>query len=221
MEDTTGGSGSAGSDNCIDLTAGWDFSSGCWAEGYGYATDAYADLFPDGGYSGYLFASSGGSGNQSCTLTTTVTVPSGLTSLEAGYNFASQEYSEWVGSAYNDIFTVIIQGAPDYLVNRTVNNIATDNDWMDIPAAAQTIANITDSSDADYNPTGRIFDGSLKYSSSASEDPRGTPSDENLGKVSTVTLPDGMTTITIIVTVSDVGDAIYDSVGMIDHLCFK
>jgi hypothetical protein len=220
MEDS-GGDGAVSGD-CIDLTVGtWSFGSGCWAQGFGNSSDAYADLFPGGTYDSYMYVSSSGSGNSSCTLTTTVSVPSGMTQLEVGYNFASQEYEEWVGSAYNDIFTVIIQGAPDYSVNRTVNNIATDNDWQNIPTAAETIADIASSDDATYNPTGAQYDGSLKSSDDANEDPRGNPADDNLGKVSVVTLPDGMTTITVIVTVSDVGDAIYDSVGLIDHMCFK
>lgn len=205
---------------CIALE-GWDTSSGCWGEAYGFATDAYADLFPAGGYDGYMYVSSGGSYNASCTVTTTVTVPSGMTVLEAGYNFASQEYLEWVGSAYNDIFTIIVQGAPDYLVNRTVNNIATSEDWMDIPSAAATIANIANSDDAAANGTGKVFDGSLKYESSDSSSPRGEPEADNVGNVATVALPDGFTTITILITVSDVGDQIYDSVGLVDHLCFK
>jgi hypothetical protein len=211
------------------LLTGWDYTSGCQL--FGVSNLAYGELFPAGDQQYYLYASSGGNGVASCTLTATVSVPAGATQLEISYNFVSQEYEEWVGSQYDDIFTVIIQGAPDYLVNRTVNNIATDNDWLAIAAAdaAATIADIASSSDAQYNPTSTsphsngpyLFDGMLNWNNNAAQNPRGEPEDNNVGKTATVALPEGASTITIIVTISDVADTIYDSVGLIDWLQFK
>jgi len=209
--------------------AGWQYTSDCAI--YGVSGDAYDELFPAGGESQYLYVSSGGLLVPSCTLTLSAGVPSGATELEISYNFVSQEYQEWVGSVYNDIFTVLVQGSPDYLVNRTVNNIATDKDWLNIAtdADAATISEIATSADAQYNPTYTEphsngpykFDGMLDWNNDASDNPRGEPEDNTVGKTATVALPDGFSTVTIIVTVSDVGDKIYDSVGLIDWLDFK
>ncbi|MBZ0271820.1 choice-of-anchor L domain-containing protein [bacterium] len=209
--------------------SGWSFTSGCNL--YGVSSDGYGTLFEDGSEGAYLYVSSGGSDVASCTLSATFDVPDGATEIEISYNFVSQEYEEWVGSIYNDIFTAIVQGAPDYLVNRTVNNIATDDDWLaigdDSPAA--TIAGIAGSADAAFNPTSddphsngpQLFDGILKWDANAGENPRGEPEDDNVGKTATVMLPEDQTTVTVLVTVSDVGDRIYDSAGAIDWMCFR
>ncbi len=210
------------SGNRIDFEDGigdWSHTTTC--QFYGVSGDAYPDLFPDGTEANYLYASSGGDNVQSCTLTLTVPVPDGATELEVSYNFLSQEYVEWVGSAFNDMFTVIVQGAPAYLVNRSVNNVATDNDWMDTTSGAAAITGIADSYDAQWNDNGAAFDGMLKWSTSEESNPRGEPENNNQGKTATVPLPDGFTTVTIIVTVSDVADAIYDSAGIIDWFEFK
>ncbi|MCL4234225.1 MAG: hypothetical protein KJ042_06875, partial [Deltaproteobacteria bacterium] len=118
-----------------------------------------------------------------------------------------------------------------YLVNRTVNNIALDDDWDAILAAdaAATIAQVGVSTDAVYNPTSPAphsngpgkLDGKLKWGSSDETTPRGLPADTNVGQTAIVDLPADMSTITIIVTISDVGDKIYDSVGAIDWFAFK
>jgi len=65
------------------------------------------------------------------------------------------------------------------------------------------------------------FDGQLVWGGADDDTPRGLPTDDCLGRTATVPLPDDMSTITIIVTISDVGDKIYDSVGVIDYLLFK
>lgn len=206
--------------DCISLDpADWAVTSNC-GDWTGWSDEDYGNLFPAGsdldGDGGYLFVTSSGSGNPSCTMTTTVNVPSGATGLKATYNFLSQEWEEWAGSAYNDIFTVIVQGAPDYLVNRTVNNTADALDWEDYGTA---ILGIDGSADATYNGTGAVYDGQLK--SGSGDEVRGEPEDDNVGKSATVGLPDGFTTITVIVTTSDVGDQIYDSAGLVDALCFQ
>ncbi len=199
------------------LAAGWVFTTGCLS---GVGDQAYGALFPGGDEDQYLYISSGGDGVQSCTATVTVPVPSGATSMEISYNFVSQEYEEWVGSAYNDIFTVIVQGSPIYAVNRSVNNVATSDDWMDLAGDAVTIAEIGDSLDAQWNDNPNEFDGGLKGGDGESN-PRGAPVNDNLGNTASVPLPEDFASITIIATVSDVADSIYDSAGLIDWIEFK
>ena len=57
----------------------------------------------------------------------TFTIPSGKTTLEIDYNFLSDEFPEWVGSVYNDLFNIVIyskvKGA-ELLVNETINGSA-------------------------------------------------------------------------------------------------
>ncbi|MCC6158311.1 MAG: choice-of-anchor L domain-containing protein [Deltaproteobacteria bacterium] len=209
------GSGSGSTDgDCIALDTGWSPTGECVA--FGVSNEEYDALFPDGDGADYLYATSSGSQTPSCTMSTTVAVPEGMTQLKATYNFLSQEWEEWAGSAYNDIFTLIVQGAPDYLVNRSVNNTASAGDWEDISMA---ILGIDGSADAGYNGTGAVYDGQLK--NAGGEGVRGEPEEDNVGKFSTVNLPADMTTITVLFTVSDVGDAIYDSAGLVDSLCFQ
>lgn len=208
------GSGSTDSGNCVALDSGWSATGECVA--FGVSNEEYDALFPDGDGADYLYATSSGNQVASCTLSTTVTVPDGATKIKATYNFLSQEWEEWAGSAYNDIFTLIVQGAPDYLVNRTVNNTASAGDWEDI---AMAILGIDGSADAQYNGTGAVYDGQLK--NAGGEGVRGEPENDNVGKFATVNLPADMTTITVLFTVSDVGDKIYDSAGLVDSLCFE
>ncbi|MCZ7585701.1 MAG: choice-of-anchor L domain-containing protein [Deltaproteobacteria bacterium] len=212
--DDSGGDGSTSGD-CIDLASGWSATGECFLSGV--SSDDYANLFPDGSGGEYLYATSSGSQVASCTLTTTVDVPSGASSLRATYNFLSQEWEEWAGSAYNDIFTVYIQGGPDPLVNRTVNNTADALDWADY---GEAVLGIETSADAGFNATGEVYDGQLKPAEGG-EGVRGEPEDDNVGHSASAPLPEGFTTVTIIVTVSDVGDKIYDSAGLIDSLCFE
>jgi hypothetical protein len=197
---------------------GWQFTGDC--DIFGVSDQAYGALFPGGDEDQYMYISSGGNNVQSCTATVTVPVPSGATSMEISYNFVSQEYEEWVGSAYNDIFTVIVQGSPIYAVNRSVNNVATSDDWMDLTGDAVTIAEIGTSDDAYWNDNSMMFDGGLKGGDGESN-PRGAPVNDNLGNTASVPLPEDFASITIIATVSDVADAIYDSAGLIDWIEFK
>ncbi|MCC6158361.1 MAG: choice-of-anchor L domain-containing protein [Deltaproteobacteria bacterium] len=228
-DDTSDDDDSGGIDFENGSLDGWQVTSDCAI--YGISGDAHGAPFPGGSEANYLYASSGGNMVPSCTMTLTTVVPDGMSELEISYDFISQEYEEWVGSVYNDIFTVIVQGSPEYLVNRTVNNVALVNDWSEIAAdsAAATIAQIASSVDAQYNPSGSSphsngpyqFDGHLVWGGSGDTTPRGLPENDNLGRTATVALPTDMSTITIIVTISDVGDKIYDSVGAIDYLMFK
>ena len=129
----------------------------------------------------------------------------------------SQEWEEWAYSAYNDIGTAIIQGEFDYAINRTVDNVATADDWADV---ALVVAGVDSSADATFNGTGEVFDGHLKWGSGESNTPRGGPEDDYVGTVATYPVTAG-STITLLITVSDVGDKIYDTAMTIDWMEFR
>jgi len=187
---------------------------------FGVSDQGYSTFFPDGTQTKYAYITTGGNALQSCTVTRTLTVPEGKTTLEVKYDFVSQEYPEWVGSAYNDIFTFIIQGEYNYVINRTVNNIATTDDWEAISGVAAETAKIksADDTDSKYNDTGDVFDGHLKAGGSTV--PRGPAANDNKGKVATYTVTPGAP-ITLLITVSDVADAYWDSAAIIDYVAFK
>jgi hypothetical protein len=200
---------STGTGQCFDVIAG---------------DDSYGLLFPGGSDAAqaYGLLSTGWketAGKQSCTVSRTFTVPEGATTMVVSYDFISQEYPEWVGSPYDDIFTVIIQGEYDYAVHRTIN---AENDWEDLSGDEGEIGWIEESPDAQYNSPAYLFDGHLKWGGTDDNTPRGNNDDNMLyGRVAEYPLPAGVPTITVLITVSDVADAIYDSAGAIDYIEFK
>jgi hypothetical protein len=161
---------------------------------------------------------------QACNIMRTFTVPSGKTKIVVSYDFVTQEYPEWVGSAYNDVATVQIQGEPDYIVHRTVNG---DNNWADLsPTAGGTgdIGFVGDAGDTDasYNATGHYFDGHLKYTGTGPTTPRGENDGGDLMSLTAeYDIPTGATTITVLFTISDVADAFWDSVLAVDYVEFQ
>jgi hypothetical protein len=212
-------------DDTASSEAAYDFEDGtlqgfqCFDHCSGVSDAEYGDLFPDGDETQYLYLTSGGinSQNPSCTCTATMTVPDGMSELVISYDFMSQEWEEWAFTAYNDIFTAIIQGEFDYVINRTVDNTATDDDWADV---SMVVAGVDTSPDAQYNATGAVFDGHLKWGTSENNTPRGGVEESMVGTTATFPVEAGAT-ITLILTVSDVGDKIYDSAATIDWVGFK
>jgi Putative metal-binding motif len=206
---------------------GWTVHPSC--ELYGISNQAYQEMFPGGQQEKYLFLSTGGDNVKDCWMFIHADVPDGATEIEVKYSFVSQEYEEWLGSPYNDIFTVILQSSPDYIVNRTVNNTASNEDWLEIGPgdAAATMADIALSVDAQANAEfteegephsngPNMFDGKLDYGEAT-----GNPDEDNAGKISSMSLPVDKQHVKIVVSVSDISDRIYDSVGVIDWIRFK
>ena len=67
----------------------------------------------------------GGAAGDAAELRITLTVPDGVQRLEFFYRFMSAEYPEWVGSSFNDDFTVrIISGGISTEVARATVNSA-------------------------------------------------------------------------------------------------
>ncbi|MDP8224168.1 MAG: choice-of-anchor L domain-containing protein [Candidatus Lernaella stagnicola] len=213
-----------------DEDTGWASTGDCFAQ-VTNAGDDYDYLFPAGADTdkSFGFISSGSptaGGLQSCTVTRTFMVPDDTDTFVVSFDFLSQEYKEWVGSPYNDIFTVIIQGEYDYVVNRTVNG---PNNWEFISNGG-VIGTIADSVDAGPNAAdstpgetngGNAFDGHLKWNGENDNTPRGDGNDDNVnGYIAEYGVEPGAT-ITVLITVSDVADAIYDSAGVIDYVGFE
>jgi len=180
-------------------------------------SDAYGTFFPNGSETYYALLSTGGSNRATVTLMRTVLVPENATTMEVSYDFISQEYAEWVGSGFNDIFSLKIKGAPDYVIYRTINNTAQENLWEGLSdATAQGVGGIDGSSDASHNPSGKIYDGHIKANA------RGPRITNYFGQVSDydISTYQGQE-ITLIITISDVGDKIYDSAVLIDYIKFN
>ena len=194
----------------------WDSSSN---DAYAYAAilSDYHDLFfptAEGEDTNYLFLSSGGSGRTSSTVYCSVTVPDEATKIDVSYNFISQEYAEWVGSGFNDIFTVKVDGSPDTVLSRTINNAGSEQLWEDISDEnARAVGAIADSNDAAYNNTGRKFDGQLKVNA------RGAKIDESGSPFATgdISKHQGQEII-IMLTVADAGDSIFDTAALVDYI---
>lgn len=213
-----------------DGEASWGNTGDCFAI-YDDA-DAYDFLFPGGQDAGKYFAyiatgSPTAANLQSCTVTRTFQVPDGATEVAVAYDFISQEYEEWLGSAYNDIFTVLIQGETGYIIHRTING---EDYWDEIDAADADIGFIADSADAQYNPTSGspfsngpyLYDGHLKWEGTPGDSPRGMGDDpDEAYGLAVYPLPDGVPTVTILITVSDVADAIYDTAAILDYIEFR
>jgi 5-hydroxyisourate hydrolase-like protein (transthyretin family) len=71
----------------------------------GYATDVMLPAEPDVGLSTTLGNGAGIDGNDLSGVTVAVEPPTGANCLAVDLKFGSEEYPEWVGSAFNDVFT--------------------------------------------------------------------------------------------------------------------
>jgi len=89
-----------------DLT-GWELS------GAGDVITSLGPILPyEGNYMAMISSGSGAVGGASSALEQSFTVPAGATRLSIHYNFVSEEYPEWVGSQYNDVFNATLH-TPD------------------------------------------------------------------------------------------------------------
>ena len=89
-----------------DLT-GWELS------GAGDVITSLGPISPyEGNYMAMISSGSGAVGGASSALEQSFTVPAGATRLTIHYNFVSEEYPEWVGSQYNDVFNATLH-TPD------------------------------------------------------------------------------------------------------------
>jgi len=207
----------AGSDTLYNFESDNEgFASTC--DWWGVSTQGYGEFFPSGTETQYLWFSTGGNQTKSCTVTKAMEVPSGATKLKISYDYVSQEPYEWINSAYNDAFTAILQGEYDYVIHRSINTVDIDNAWIDVEDSdARTAGDIASSADAQYNATPYEFDAHLR--GTGADTPRG-PDDMTTGNVAEYDVS-GLTEVVLIMTVSDVADAIYDSMAVIDWITFE
>jgi|GEM_PF-2600619 len=89
-----------------DLT-GWELS------GAGDVITSLGPISPyEGNYMAMISSGSGAVGDASSALEQSFTVPAGATTLTIHYNFVSEEYPEFVGSVFNDVFNATLH-TPD------------------------------------------------------------------------------------------------------------
>ncbi|MCZ7583681.1 MAG: choice-of-anchor L domain-containing protein [Deltaproteobacteria bacterium] len=185
-----------------------------------FATDgtAAASLFPDADGARYAYLTTGGDGLRGCVASRTVTVPDGATSMTIRYDLATQEYSEWVGGPYADVFVAFRTGAFGFAVNRAVGNAATGSDFVAIPEGAAGIAEVGVSADAAANANGPVFDGHLRYSETNA--PRGGVAQGGVGRLARFDVTPGET-FTLLLGVFDGVDAFWDSAALIEDIRFE
>jgi hypothetical protein len=129
-----------------------------------------------------------------------VNISQTATTLKVKWNFLSEEFLEWIGSNYQDYFTIEIikdDGSVVYLYSRTIDGFATEYG-----------ATTTDPGQLIGVSPGIVFDKTSVYMT-------GWNSSEF-----DVTAYRG-TTITIVFLIGDVGDSIYDSACLLDDISIQ
>jgi hypothetical protein len=139
-------------------------------------------------------------GNDLVQLTLTLTVPAGAKFWSVDWKFLSEEYAEYVGSLYNDAFFIETPGTDIIIMN-------------DVATSQTNVALDTFGSRVSINTTGA--------SGMTASNAQGTTFDGATGIVTTVAqIPPGASQITIVFSVTDLGDSIYDTTVFLDNFKF-
>jgi len=105
--------------NFEDGLTGWVLS------GAGSVVSSLGPISPyEGNYMAMISSGSGAVGGSSSALEQSFTVPSDATTLTIHYNFISEEYPEFVGSQYNDVFNATLH-TPDGSIEIAFNSVNT------------------------------------------------------------------------------------------------
>jgi hypothetical protein len=133
-------------------------------------------------------------------LTLTLNVPPTSTHWAVNWKFFSEEFPEFVGSAFNDAFLIETPSSSFTLSGANItapNNVAFD------PSGALVTVNTTGAVGmTSGNAAGTTYDGATE-------------------KLTTVGLiPPGASTITLVFSVMDLGDSIYDTTVFLDNFRF-
>lgn len=157
------------------------------------------DLFVPGEASDVDYGTVGPVGD-TAKITLVLTVPTGSDAIAFDFDFLSHEFPEFVGSSFNDFFTVELTDASG------TRQIA-----MDAFGNAVTINTV-------------FFNSSLSLLGTGFEVFNDEPSGPDAGRTGTLTtlapLASGTTSITISFSTGDVGDGIFTSSAVIDNLRF-
>jgi len=161
----------------------------------GDANEAAAAGDPGTFISTNLEGSAGADGNDLTQLVLQVTPPSGSTCLIFDFVFASEEFPEYVGSSFNDVFTV---ETPSYSVTKQNGQItAPNNVAVDLAGNMVSINTVIGLA----SMPGTVLDGATPL------------------LIASVPVTAGQTT-PVVLSVQDIGDSAFDSAVFIDSFRF-
>lgn len=133
-------------------------------------------------------------------MSLTLNVPPVAKSWFVDWKFFSEEFPEWVGSQYNDAF-LIEQGSSNFTINGP--NIYAPNNQAHYYGRLITVNGVGPIGVTRANAYGTTYDGATNMLSTSGP------------------VPPGATTITLIFTIMDLGDSIYDSTVFLDNFRFS
>lgn len=139
-------------------------------------------------------------GNDLVQFTVTLTVPVGAKFWAVDWKFLSEEFAEFVGSSFNDAFFIETPDTNITIVGNVAsseNNVALDSFGSRVSinttgATGMTVA----------NAAGTTYDGATTTLTTANQ------------------IPEGTSQITIVFSVTDLGDSVYDTTVFLDNFRF-
>jgi murein DD-endopeptidase MepM/ murein hydrolase activator NlpD len=140
-------------------------------------------------------------GNDMVQLTLELEVPSGAEYWAVDWRFLSEEYPEWVGSRYNDAFLIETPSSTFTISGSDIvapNNVATDPSGELV--TVNTVGAVGMSA---ANSMGTTYDGATETFTTLAP------------------IPSGANTVTIVFSVMDLGDSIYDTTVFLDNFRFS
>ncbi|MBI5931910.1 MAG: choice-of-anchor L domain-containing protein [Chloroflexi bacterium] len=141
------------------------------------------------------------SGNDMVQLTLRLRVPPGTRYLAVDWKFLSEEYAEFVGGSFNDSFLMETPTSNFIISSNTItapNNYAFDNTGQRVSINTTGVTGMSAG-----NAFGTTYDGGTQIMTSVAP-----------------IIPAGTTEITLIFTVMDIGDSLYDTAVFLDNFRF-
>jgi hypothetical protein len=184
----------------VDPAHGFPITGGSYAVlSTGHAADAFLPN-NEPNLSTTLTGLNNSQGNDLVQLRLTLAVPVGASEWAVDFKFLSEEFPEYVGSIYNDAF-LIETPLSTFVINaaeiNAPNNVALDPDGRQV-----TINSVGPGGMTAANASATTYDGAT-------------------GKLTAVApIPTGASEITIIFSVTDLGDSIYDTTVFLDNFRF-
>ena len=185
---------------------GPSFTSGFPIEGKTYAaiSSGVAENAPlpnsSGSLSAILSGLNNSEGNDLVQLTLTLNVPSGSTRWAVDCKFLSEEYPEYVGTVFNDTFLIETPVSNFTIAGATVsapNNVAFDQEGHLVSVNTTGVVGMSAA-----NAVGTTYDGATATLTASAP------------------IPSGASTVTLVFSVMDLGDSIYDTTVFLDNFQF-